>query len=95
MISYVLSAEQIAHEQSGGIFMNHSKYEVLKTVEGNFGPITKSIANGLVQGEAVNLAKKESENEEVQIFVQYLRPSDGQKWYLNRDGSCKLTGKAW
>ena len=43
-------------------------------------------------GRAVALA---DESKDRQVYVEWYRASDGQRGYLNRDGSNNITGKAF
>lgn len=45
--------------------------------------------------EAIKTAKEEAKNPQHQVFVEWLRASDGQRGYLNRNGSNTITGEAW
>lgn len=64
-------------------------------VEVSFEGMTINTFDGLTKDEAIEKAKEESLNEEYQVFVSWLRASDGQKGYLNRDLDNSITGLAW
>ena len=54
------------------------------------------VKNNLSESEAVgvaNAAVKEYPGE--QVYVECFRGSDDQHFYLNQDGNCAITGKAW
>jgi len=47
------------------------------------------------QREAKQIAKREAQDTNNQVFVSWYRSSDGQHAYLNRDGNHAITGTAW
>ena len=53
------------------------------------------IAADLSAKKAKKVAKDEAAKNDGQVFVEWYRKSDGQRGYLNRDGSHAIIGKAW
>ena len=63
-----------------------------------------SVGNSQSENWRDDLSKKEAEetaktwakeNPDKQVFISWLRKSDGQKGYLNPDGNHAITGEAW
>lgn len=68
------------------------KYSVVVKENG----MTISETNGCTKAEAKRIAKIEAaDNKDAQVFVTWLRSSDGQHGYLNSDGNHAITGTAW
>ena len=51
---------------------------------------------GCSKTEAIKIAKKYAvKYPKSQIFISFSRANDGQRGYLNQDGSHDITGAAW
>jgi hypothetical protein len=72
------------------------KYYGVVVVEGSeFGAVETIVGHSLMRSEAIGLAKTTKKGVNTQVFISWFRSGDGQKGYMNPDGTYSLTGQSW